>query len=197
MAKSKITYEMLMNHYVKFPNHSLLVHKLFNPYLVMLIVLCVTGITTYVLDGDFMFALIVSFLTACFLGIKMISSFNILHGHGIGIVKTGRFRVIGLPEKAFYVLLVPFVLIVILNILAFTQTSEFPSDDMRLKLFAGSFLFGFIMSLLSWRFHTYYETWYGSEYDARIEFKSKGYSEDLIENSIQELYKKGVLYKNV
>jgi hypothetical protein len=56
-----------------------------------------------------------------------------------------------------------------------------------------SLLFSFIMSLLSWRFHSYYANWYGSEYVARMEFKSKGNSDEVIETKIKKLKKIGII----
>ncbi len=53
-----------------------------------------------------------------------------------------------------------------------------------------------VLVLLTWKFHMYYETWYGSDYDARMEFKNRGYNDEQITYAIEQLYKIGILYKH-
>jgi hypothetical protein len=187
-----ITYEKLMKSgLMRYPNHSPIVHAIFNPFVTAVIMFVAIMAYVVLADGDWEFAVIVACLAAFFMSMKIAMVGMFLSGHGVGIIKKGKFSVLGLPTVATVILSIPFLLLVFLTYLSFTA----PDAEMfgRLRIFCVSFLFGFIVSLLSWRFHTYYETWYGDEYAARMEFKGKGYSDDVIEEKLQVLRNIGIL----
>lgn len=192
-GKSRMTYEKLMDsNFIKFPNHSNVVHNLFNPFVVALISFIATGLYTLLMDGDWGFTIIVAMVCAAYMQMKIAFVTMNIHGHGVGIIKKGKFSLLGLPTVVTIMLLIIFTIILLLNIIAYGADTNL--DFGRVQIFASSMMFGFIMSMLSWRFHSYYETWYGSEYDARMELTQKGYSGEEIEQQIAALKKKGILF---
>ncbi len=197
LKKKIMTYEECMNFFIKYPNHSKTLHRVFSPIVVTLTIFIGVFTLNKFFEGTTSFALLTACISTGFVFSKILLVQNMLNGHGVGIKKKGRFQVLGLTEKVFWKLLVPFILILIMNILAFMNDDlEFPKDAMRFRLFVVSILFVYIMSMLCWRFHIYYETWYGDEYKARVEFKNRGDSDEEIERKIEILYKQGTLYKD-
>ena len=193
IEKSSLTYEELMNsHFMRHPTHSKLVHSIFNPFLIAGIILVSTITYAKVIDGDWILAIMIGMICSLFLSMKMGLVGMMMSGHGVGLVKKGKLSVLGLPSAA--VVLYSIVLGLILMIVIISYTSASGSDFKRVQIFGTSMLFGFCMSILSWRFHTYFNTWYGSEYDARMEFKNKGFSENKIEESLKKLKEIGILF---
>lgn len=188
----QITYDELMNSpFMRFPSHSKIVHDIFNPLTVSLIVMITVGTTIMIIDGDGVFAIMLALICGAYAPIKILMVGNQMTGHGVGVVRNGKFSFLGLSTVATIILSILFIVIVSLNYIAFTAPNT--QDFQRVQMFSVSMLFSFIMSLLSWRFHTYYETWYGSRYDAILEFKKKGYSDEEIEVKIKKLKKQGIV----
>lgn len=186
-----ITYEKLMNsHFLRFPSHSKIVHTIFNPFMVGAIIFVAVMIYLVIADGDWMFAVMVAGICSMFMSMKIALATMQTSGHGVGIIKKGKLSVLGLPSAATGILGIILFLILAIIYVSFAAPEE---HFERVQMFGISMLFGFVMSLLSWRFHTYYETWYGSEYDARQEFIQKGYTEEVIKEKIALLKKKGIL----
>ncbi len=191
--KSSMTYEKLMNsHFLKYPTHSAIVHAIFNPFIVAAIIL--VAVTTYIkiVDGDWTFALMVGFIASMFLSMKMAMVGQMMNGHGVGLRKKGKLSVLGLPSAA--VVMYTIILGLLVTITAISFFSKSDVDFGRAQMFGVSMLFGFVMSILSWRLHTYYTTWYGSEYEARMEFKNKGYSDEVIAAKVKKLKEMGILH---
>ncbi len=63
----------------------------------------------------------------------------------------------------------------------------------NLKFGALSFSLTYLSTFGLWRFYWYKKMFYGSEYNARIEFLQSGYSDAIIEKQINELMKKEIL----
>jgi len=188
-----MTYsELMKSNFFRFPGHNPIVHRIFNPFVTALIMF--VAITAYVkiADGEWTFAIIVAFIASCFMSMKIaLATMMIPSGHGVGMVKKGRLSVLGLPTPAVVMFGIILTIILAMNALAFSPGATL--DMGRMKMFSVSMLFGFILSICSWRFHTYYETWYGSEYAARMEFKAKGYGDEIIEEKIAALRERGIL----
>jgi hypothetical protein len=106
-------------------------------------------------------------------------------GHGVGIVKKQKLSVWGLNNVAVIMYSIIGVLIIALLML--------PTDNKNVDAFAVSMLASYIMGLLYWRLHQYYDTWYGNEHDARLEFKQRGLTQDQISERIFDLKKKNVI----
>ncbi|HWC58034.1 MAG TPA: hypothetical protein VG621_03770 [Candidatus Paceibacterota bacterium] len=192
--KRQITYEELMNsHFMKYPSHSRTVHILFNPFIVAAIILFVTAGYAKIMDGDWTFTIMVGLLTSMFLCMKMAMVTTQMNGHGVGMIRKGRLSVLGLPSSAVVMFAIILFLILAIITVAYTAPQDGLGGFKRVQILGLSMLFGFIMSVLSWRFHSYYETWYGSEYSARMEFREKGYSNDEIEAKIKKLRKLGII----
>lgn len=190
--KSSTTYEKLMNsHFMKHPTHSRIVHAIFNPFIVAAIILVAVTLYIKIADGDWTFALMVGFIASMFLSMKMAMVGQMMNGHGVGIVKKGKLSVLGLPSAAVVMYTIILGLLGTITVISFTANSDV--DFGRAQMFGVSMLFGFVMSILSWRLHTYYTTWYGSEYDARMEFKNKGYSDEVIDGKVKKLKEMGIL----
>ncbi len=194
-SKHGITYEQLMeSNFLKHPTHNEVVHAIFNPIIIAIIILVTTTTYVKITDGDWIFSLMVGFITSILMSIKLAMATMIIPaGHGVGIVKKGKLSVLGLPNSAVIMFSIILLLILALNYITITYNYSFETFT-RIRMFSLSMLFGFILSICSWRFHTYYNTWYGSEYDARLEFKNKGYDDELIENKITKLKKQGILF---
>lgn len=192
-GKSRMTYEKLMNsNFIKFPNHSNVVHKLFNPFVVALINFIATGMYAFLFDGDLGFAFINAFICGAYMTLKISFVSMNMTGHGVGIIKKGKLSLLGFPTGISIFLLTLFTIILMMNIVAFTGETDM--DFERVQILSASLMFSFVMIMLSWRFHSYYETWYGSEYDAKCELVKKGYGEHEIEQKIAELKRKGILF---
>lgn len=190
----QITYEELMDsHFMKYPSHSRIVHVIFNPFIVVAIILVATTGYVKIVDGDWTFALMVGVICSMFLSMKMAMVSMQMSGHGVGMIKKGRLSVLGLPSAAVVMLVIILSLILGIIIVAYTAPEDGLEGFKRVKLMGISMLFGFIMSVCSWRFHSYYTIWYGSEYSARIEFKNKGNSDEEIELKVKKLKKKGII----
>jgi hypothetical protein len=186
--KRQITYEELMDsHFMKHPSHSRIVHVIFSPPIVAAIILVVTTGYVKIADGDWAFALTVGALCSMYLFIKILMITPQMTGHGVGLVKKGKFSVLGLTSIAVAMFTVILFLISAITVLGYIGGFE------RAHQLGESMLFGFVMAMLSWRFHSYYETWYGSEYDARVQFKNKGNSDEVIEGKIKKLKKRGII----
>ncbi len=189
-----MTYEQLMSsHLMKFPSHSKVVHTIFHPFLIALVIAISTIGYTWIKDGDPGFALIVGVISA-YVSFKMYYASSQLTGHGVGIIKKGKFSVLGLPS--ILVLLYSIALLLLLGMLIISHTAEdghFPSFYARAQVFTLCALFSFVISLLSWRFHIYHETWYGSEHDARLEFQKRGLSKSDIEAKVALLKRNGII----
>jgi hypothetical protein len=63
----------------------------------------------------------------------------------------------------------------------------------KASFLAIALLFSYMMSIATWRLHTYYKVWYGSEDDARFEFRSKHYSDEIVVGKIKKLKELGIL----
>ncbi len=190
--KSSMTYEKLMNsHFLKYPTSNPVVYAIFNPFMTALI--SFVAITAYVkiVDGDWMMALITALVASAFMQMKMSLMFMNVDGHGVGISKRGKLSVMGLPNAAVVMLGILLLIILAINFIAFTADTTL--DFARVKMFGVSMLFGYILSICSWRFHTFYDTWYGSEYNARMEFKGKGNTDEQITEKIAKLKEMGIL----
>ena len=186
-----MTYEKLMNsHFLKYPTHSKIVHAIFNPFVVAAIILVATTTYVKIVDGDWMFAIMDGMICSMFLSMKMGLVAMQMSGHGVGMIKKGKLSVLGLPSAA--VVMFAIILALLLTITAIGYTAPGGGFE-RVQMLGVSMLFGFIMSVLSWRLHSYYTTWYGSEYTARMEFKGKGYSDALIEEKVDKLKKMGII----
>ena len=173
--KSSMTYEELMNsHFLKYPTHSKIVHAIFNPFVVASIILVATTAYVKIVDGDWVFALMVGGICSMFLS----------------MIKKGRLSVLGLPTPAVVMFAIIFGLLLTITIIGYTAPN---GGFERVQMLGTSMLFGFIMSVLSWRFHSYYTMWYGSKYDAMMEFKNKGYDEETIKLKVEKLKKMGII----
>lgn len=189
--KSSLTYEELMNsHFLKYPTHSRIVHVIFNPFIVAAIILVATTTYVKIVDGDWGYALMVGMICSMFLSMKMAMVAMQMNGHGVGMIKKGKLSVLGLPSAAVVMYAIILALLTTITVLSYTAPG---GGFERVQQLGVCMLFGFVMSVLSWRLHSYYTTWYGSEYDARMEFKNKGYSDEVVAEKLQKLKKMGVL----
>jgi hypothetical protein len=73
------------------------------------------------------------------------------------------------------------------------RTGLQPDTVRSYQLLSVSMFTALFLSLLTWRFRLFYETWYGDEYKARLEFKNKGCGKIQIEKNIKELKRLGIL----
>ncbi|MDB5188470.1 MAG: hypothetical protein JWM92_68 [Candidatus Nomurabacteria bacterium] len=194
-TRSSMTYDQLMDsHFLKFPGHSKVVHTIFNPWVIMVIIVIAVAMYSLHMGHSISFAIGSAVLCGLYMQGKLLMIGMQMTGHGVGIIKKGKFSFLGLPTVATVCLLVLFTIILFLNYTAFITAPSNDPDFNRVRVLAVSLLFSFAMAMLSWRFHTYYETWYGSEYDARYEFKyRRGYSEEEVERRIKILRSKGYI----
>ena len=189
---SSMTYEKLMNsHFLQHPTHSRILHTIFNPFIVAAIILIATTTYVKIADGDWTFAIMVGMICSLFLSMKMGMVSMQMHGHGVGIIKKGKLSVLGLPNAAVVVWGILLALLTAMTVMAYTAPE---GGFERMQILCVSLLFGFVMSVLSLRLHSYYATWYGSEYDARLEFKNKGYSDEVIADKLKKLKEMGILF---
>jgi hypothetical protein len=189
--KSSLTYEELMNsHFLKYPTHSRIVYVIFNPFIVTAIILVATTMYVKIVDGDWGYALMVGMICSMFLSMKMAMVAIQMNGHGVGMIKKRKLSVLGLPSAAVVMYAIILSLLTTITVLGYTAPG---GGFERVQQLGVCMLFGFVMSVLSWRLHSYYTTWYGSEYDARMEFKNKGYSDEVVAEKLQKLKKMGVL----
>lgn len=193
MKKQNITYEELMSsHFMRFPAHSRIVHIIFNPLLCGCILMVLTVLCAKIVGTDWSIS-IISGVFAAYALIRQYQAQMNLKGHGVGLIKKGKFSVLGLPQGMSIASI--FFGLVIITMFTGSFLGDFNSDktSLNFKTLSSALLASHILSLLSWRLHTYYETWYGDEYKARIEFKNRGLSDHKIEEYIVLLRRKGIL----
>ena len=194
-----MNYEQLTNtHFIKYPSHPKWLHEIFRPFWVSMFLAAAfcTHSSFFELEEDWLF-LWLSFFCAIMPILKIAFAQNFLLGHGVGLIKKSRFSLLGLPN---WMTIIQIVLILGTGWAALKLNyGEIKEENFNLKaililklLFSYLFI-SFLASLLSWRFHTYYETWYGSECDAKSEFENKGFSKEEIEKKINLLKKKGII----
>lgn len=183
-----MTYDSLMGHFVNYPNHPEWLYKLFNPYVVML-----TSASLFICLGYIVFSvplgtLLIFALIMMYVFHRAISAMQNMYGHGIGLnpKRTSKVRKILVRSVIFLS-----VMISILLIAGFCGYNE--DGNILLILLPTALTLGLIGSILIWKYHMYFVTWYGNEYDARVEFKKHGMSDQQINARIKQLRENGVL----
>ncbi len=188
-----MTYEQLLNaHFLKHPGHSKIVHFIFQPLVVLPTALIAVFVYSLVKTGDSELSFLIAIFAAMYPIVKFFLVGAQMTGHGVGLIKKGPLPLLGLTTVATICELLILGVIIFLVVVAYQAPESLGFE--KVKVFSVSLLFSFIMSMLYWRFHAYYETWYGSEYDARIEFQKKGYAAEIVEERIEELKRKGILF---
>jgi len=184
-------YEGLLDSFlIRCPKYNRFAYLIFNPFIVAAIIMIAITVYIKISDGDWSYAVIVGAMASMFMSMKIALVGMQMTGHGVGLIKKGRLSVLGFPNVVVVMLGMILFLLLAITIIGYTAPER---NFERIQLFGTSMLFGFIMSLLSWRLHTYYNTWYASEYLARMEFMSKGYSDEEIEERVKKLKEKGIL----
>lgn len=97
---------------------------------------------------------------------------------------------LGIPGALVLVFPVYFVLILSMTIHGYASSGD---EALYSKALGTPLLFGFLMMLLCWRFHGYYETWYADQESLRFYLESEGYAEEEINERIRVLRNKGML----
>ena len=184
--KYGITYDELMKSPIlDFPEINYFLYKLFSLTFVILFSLFFAfAFSFYKTKGDLFLAFFIGLLSLTPI-LKMYAANCNMTGHGVGIIKKQKLSVFGLSSIAV-------IMYSIIGILIITLLVS-PTDNENVDAFAVSMFVSYIMGLLYWRLHQYYDTWYGSEYDARIEFQQRGLTQDQISERIFDLKKKGVI----
>lgn len=127
-----------------------------------------------------------------FLGLKAYLAFAASHyyttGHGVGVRKV---RMIAKMPAVFWVfgLLIITICIVALTQLHTPETIESLGAITAANImnFIVVVLIGTVISVLRWYLGGYEDTFFGSEYEARVEFEARGYSPEEIERRIAVL----------
>ena len=202
--KQKISYSYyeFTNTVLKFPDHSPLVHKLFNPYYIALFLAVVSIVVLYWAKYD-TFGIGFMTLFTLVVYVKQVAVQYLFTGHGVRIRKDPKKTIIfGLPIRNFIFLLIPVILSLVIlalsiySIINVEQGLYLFGSLAKTIAFPTLLVISCVLVLLTWKFHMYYETWYGSDYDARMEFKKRGYNDEEITYAIEQLYKIGILYKH-
>ncbi len=183
-----MTYDSLMNHFVNYPNHPEWLHKLFSPLTVMFISASLFIFLSYVVFDAGLWISIVFAIVMLYVYSRTISAMYNMSGHGVGLnpKRTSKVRKILIVG-----LIILSILISIVLIGGFYGYDKY--GNILLVLLPGALALSLIGSILIWKYHMYFVTWYGSEYDARIEYKSLGVSEQDIDIAIKNLREKGIL----
>ena len=193
ISKSNMTYENLINSFVKYPGQSRMLYKIFNPFIATLIFAVISISLGYLVD-NLRLSILITSLTAVFILKYYIFHSIAFTGHGVGLRDMGKFRILKLSQK-FSILYLGLIVISIIGIIYFQFASDFdPTGRLSAIYTFFVFLVGVIFSILIWRFYTYYLTWYGSEYAAIKECKNKGYSKSYTYTFLVKLYKAGILF---
>lgn len=191
-----MNYEQLMNsHLVNHPSNPKWLHELFRPLWVALFLIVAFIGTSIFLEVDKGLGIFASLIFGGYVLVKL-SFFQMISGHGVGRVKKGAFSFLGLPMMVSVIMLLLLLMSVVMIASTFTvefREAFFPETILNLRVVSWYFFISIIASLLCWRFHIYYETWYGDEYEARREFEEKGIDNEEIERRISLMRKKGIL----
>jgi uncharacterized membrane protein len=196
MNKNKatgITYDELMNsRFLEFPSHSEFMYKLCRlPVLCALLIL--GSVTTGILIEVPTIIVVMTTLFSLLVIAKSQISFFYMSGHGVGLIPKSKFSILGLPKMLTISYIIFIVLTFLMVVLSYFGEWNFPGTQTNFEYLSTFLLIAVILSLLSWRFNIYYLTWYGDEYQARVYFKNKGFSQQKIEEYIDRLKEKGVL----
>src|SRR6185436_896068 len=194
MKKKNITYEELMNsHFMRFPSHSRILHIIFNPICLCVVLFPLITFISWAAGVPLYAAIMIASIAGGIVPLKQFRTQAKLRGHGVGLIKKDGFTFLGMPKTmSLGAIIMGFVLLVMV-LAVFFGPSDDPHVTLNFKALSLSLFVSHIISLLSWRFHTYSETWYGDEYKARMEFKKRGMKDSEIEEYIQRLRKMGIL----
>lgn len=196
-SEKLITYEELMNsHFMRYPSSPKWLYNMFNPVVVMITLAAAVIIAGKILNIDHALVAMITFITS-WITYRRHTTYRLFVGHGIGHIKKGKFSFLKLPTTGMSISSIVMLLLTISMIIAtFTKgfrTGLQPDTVRSYQLLSVSMFTAFAVSLLTWRFRLFYETWYGDEYKARLEFKNKGYGKIQIEKNIKELKRLGIL----
>lgn len=200
MKKEKnITYEELMNsHFMKFPGHSKVLHYIFDPIAISIYLFILISLVGYLYGVGLGLSIFIAAVSVISVILKQSSSYHTMTGHGVGLKKKGKFSILGLSTALSIGFLIISSLSLVMVLGSFSESFNKGMMDyqtvLNFRALSLSFFICTVFSLLSWRFHIYYETWYGSQYDAMIECKNKGMSVEQTEQFIENLRKAGILY---
>lgn len=186
--ESEMSYDSLMNHFVNYPNHPEWLHKLFSPLVVMLTSTLLFIFLSYVVFSVKLGAALIFALIMLFIFSRAISAMQNMSGHGVGLnpKRTSKVRKTLMRSMLFLSILSSVALIA--GCYGYTK-----DGNILLVLLPGALVWGLVGSILIWKYHMYYITWYGNEYDARTVFKNKGATEQEVDTAIRVLRKNGIL----
>ncbi len=131
---------------------------------------------------------------ALFVYAKFMLGFNFNVGHGVFHKKQRRIRGFNIPMVSYF----GFIAVIIIGFLYTIYSPEAKADFdpitiNNLQYVGWSMAIGFVMSFVVWHYHTYYETFKGSEYDARVQLTGKGYSDEEVNIKVIQLRQTGFI----
>ena len=185
------SYEELLNSkQVKFPGYNKTLYTLCSPSVAFAVILVIVTAIAKIVYGEWGFAFASAVFSSMFIVLE-VATLGEMSGHGVGVIKKERTTILGLPATIFMAYSSIICLIVLLMLVSFfTEMSMVISKATFLVI---ALLFSYMMSIATWRLHTYYKVWYGSEDDARLEFRSKHYSDEIVVGKIMKLKELGIL----
>ena len=187
-----LTFDQLMDsQFMKHPSHSQVVHRIFNPWVTAVVIFVVSMIYVGQLDSRGNIIFIFSMLPTGFSMALYFMIISTMIGHGVQLHKlTSRWSLLGIPGAL--ILIFPVYFVIVLSAIIYGYTS-FDEQAVFGKILGLPLLFGFVMMLLSWRFHGYYVTWYAGQKGLRFYMEREGYSEEEIIERIRVLTNRGML----
>ena len=154
-----------------------------------MILVIVTSVAK-IMYGEWGFAFITATISAFYIVLK-VTTIGDMVGHGVGVIRREKVTILGIPGTIFAVYgVLSFLMLLVAIISFFFEENAVLTKATFLSI---TMMFGLIMSMLTWRLHTYYKVWYGNEDDARLEFKNRYDKDEVVEFKVNKLKELGIL----
>lgn len=138
-------------------------------------------------------------LASTFIYVKMNTVF-LLNQHGHGVLYPDKFKIMGFTIGKIIYFSIVTALIGTLMYIAFMGFEDvdisWTQTVYNIRFGVLTIAFTYAISFILWRMYWYEKLFYGSEYDARIEFQRNGDQNDVIEQKINKLKEQKILYVN-
>ncbi|MBP7832089.1 MAG: hypothetical protein KA028_03685 [Candidatus Pacebacteria bacterium] len=192
-SKTGITYEELMNsRFIEFPAHNAFLFNLLQPIVLCSIIIVGSIIAAIAYNVNATLAALVIVL-AVMIQIRMQGMYYRMSGHGVGLRPKPKFSIMRLSTRLSITIIVVVFFTSFLLLLTLLGNWDSAQEAVQYHYFGSVFFSSGILSMLSWKYHFYYATWYGDEYKARTEFINSGMNTIQIQDNIDQLKRIGIL----
>ena len=182
--------ELLQSKPIKYPTYNKTLYNLFSPHMTFTMILVIVTSVAKLMYGEWGFAFITATISAFYIVLE-VTTIGDMVGHGVGVIRREKVTIVGIPGTIFavYSVLSLLMLLVVIISLFFEEKVVLT----KATFLSIAMMFGLIMSMLTWRLHTYYKVWYGNEDDARLEFKDRYDNDEVIKVKVNKLKELGIL----